>query len=227
MVAALSLKGQRQQSRIVRVFLELTEAERRATRGTVLRLAFAIACAYAFLRDVNSRSLQSPGRPYTAEAARALALSFVGKIVTEESHNPQFSTLSSDKSPATLVVYWSLEDEASGLTLRDLGPLHDRFRARNLRIVAVNVDPENRYNDLVAELRYRNFKFELVHDAPAHARMMRRVAALPISFLVTNDGSIKETIIGIDERLRRSHWGMPAAWIEIDSLLPRAPRRQG
>src|SRR5690606_29266197 len=99
----------------------------------------------------------------------------------------------------------------SGLTLRDLGPLHDRFRARNLRIVAVNVDPQDRYADMLEELRYRNFKFEVVQDAPAHARMMRRATPLPISYLVTSDGSIKEMVIGIDDRTRRSHWGMPAS----------------
>lgn len=218
----LSLRRPNRRARIARVILEQHDVSRRAARGALLRVAFAFVCTWLLLRDLNARSLQSGYRPYSPQAIQALALSFVAKPVAEGTDNVDFRTLRSYTDPLTLIVYWSLEDEASGLALRDMGWLHDEFESRGLRIIAVSVDSPDRYSDLAAETSYRNFRFHVLQDSPGHARLMRRASQLPIVLLVAADGSVKETTTGVSETLRRSYWGMPAAHTRLQELLNSA-----
>jgi hypothetical protein len=172
------------------------------------------------LRDLNARSLQTAFRPYTSAAIQALALSFVAKPVRDGAPSAEFRALPDFNDPWRLVVYWSLEDEASALTLRDMGWLHEEFEAKGLRIIAISVDSPDRFSDLVQESSFRDFRFAVLQDSPGHARLMRRASLLPVVLLVAPDGSVRETTIGISDRQRRSYWGTPPAFSRLRELLP-------
>jgi thiol-disulfide isomerase/thioredoxin len=76
--------------------------------------------------------------------------------------------------------------------------LHERYAARGLAIVAINLDKHRETaNEFLEEFRA---PFTIAFDPDGKTATAYRVKAMPTSYLIAPDGKILETHVGFDPR---------------------------
>lgn len=152
----------------------------------------------------------------------ALALSYVARPALHEPAPGEMRVASDFGDAPTLLAYFSVNDEASGIMLRDMSWLTERFGRRGLRVIAISVDGETSAAAVSKEAEWRDYPYEWVVDSPEHARRISTGRDMPMGFLVRN-GRVVRHSFGIVQDQGRTIWGGARIQMELDDSLPKAP----
>ena len=113
-----------------------------------------------------------------------------------KSYSGQTFPLQAAGNDVTLIVFWATWCQPCLMEIPSLMRLHEKYRDRNFRVLAINVDdPEGEKVKTISA----NFgiNYPLLVGSEETMKQFGGVTALPTSFLVGRDGKIKEKLQGL------------------------------
>ncbi len=181
----------------------------------------ALACSVLLILGASllvSRSLPAP--PLYSEAnADSIASDFHGTLIAGDDAGTSTRSLSDYHGRVVLLEYRATWCTPCGIGLRDLQLLHKEFRATDLRVVAVSIDPSSRRAEVQRERVLRQFGFDVLQDSDGHGQRAFRVWGVPMSFLIDRAGRIRYRTFGLQPDGASSYWAWPEARARIHELL--------
>jgi thiol-disulfide isomerase/thioredoxin len=121
-----------------------------------------------------------------------------GKVPTLslKSFSGESFTLGGDGKDVTLLVFWATWCQPCLMEIPSLVKLHEKYRDRNFRVVAINVDdPEGQKVKSIARDFGINYPV-LIGDEDI-MKQFGGIVALPTSFLIGREGRIREKLQGL------------------------------
>jgi len=120
--------------------------------------------------------------------------------------------LASERGNVVLLDVWATWCEPCVEALPVYAHLNDKYRARGLRVYALNVDEDE--SDLPAFLKAHGVQLPVLRDANAAiSERLLKVRVMPTSFLVDRDGVVRHVHEGFSETF------LPRYERELEALL--------
>lgn len=191
-----------------------------ATRLTRQHLLFAFAAAGAVTQQVETWSHRERTWRTPDAVVDALAASYVASPATADAVTRDVRFLQDLGDAPTILAYFSTRTQESGIMLRDIAWLTERFRSRGLRVVAICVDGLASRDEVVAEAEWREYPYEWLIDSPEHARRISQSRDMPLGFLVLH-GKVVLHSFGIVPEQGRTIFGGVRIQMMLDDSLPK------
>lgn len=150
-------------------------------------IASLLLAAGAALAVVAKRPLASVAR------INELAPEFVGVPL---SATGRMTSLSQYTGNVVVLNVWASWCAPCREEMPSLQLLHEEFRKRGLRVVAVSVDEIAGAHEIEVFVRRYGITFDVFHDAEAVTRKRYGVGAIPQTFVIDRRGVLRERVFG-------------------------------
>jgi thiol-disulfide isomerase/thioredoxin len=121
-----------------------------------------------------------------------------GKVpaLSLKTYSGETFTMTGDEQDVTLLVFWATWCRPCLMEIPTLVKLHDKYRDRKFRVVAINVDdPEGKKVKSIA--KELGITYPVLIGNEDVMKQFGGVQALPTSFLIGRDGHIRERLQGL------------------------------
>lgn len=115
--------------------------------------------------------------------------------VTLQSYAGESYALNSAEG-VTLLVFWATWCQPCLMEIPSLMKLHEKYRSRNFRVLAINVDDPEGQKVKAISANY-GINYPLLVGSEETMKQFGGISALPTSFLIGSDGKIKEKLQGL------------------------------
>jgi thiol-disulfide isomerase/thioredoxin len=113
-------------------------------------------------------------------------------------------TLSAEDKTVTLLVFWATWCQPCLMEIPSLVRLHDQFKGRNFRVLAVNVDdPEGQKVRAIS--REYGITYPVLVGNDEIMKQFGGITGLPTSFIIGKDGRIREKLQGLRPEQELEH----------------------
>lgn len=116
--------------------------------------------------------------------------------VTLKTYQGDSFTLVAEGKDATLLVFWATWCGPCLMEIPSLIQMHEKYRGRNFRVVAINIDDQEGEKVKSIASNY-GINYPVLLGSDETAKQFGGIVALPTSFLVGRDGKIKEKVQGL------------------------------
>jgi thiol-disulfide isomerase/thioredoxin len=121
-----------------------------------------------------------------------------GKVppLTLQTYAGESYTLDEEGKDVTLLVFWATWCQPCLMEIPSLNKLHEKYRDRRFRVLAINVDDPDGGKVKAISGNY-GIKYPVLVGSEDTMRQFGGVTALPTSFLIGRDGKIKDKMQGL------------------------------
>jgi thiol-disulfide isomerase/thioredoxin len=113
-------------------------------------------------------------------------------------------TLAPEDKAVTLLVFWATWCQPCLMEMPALVKLHSNFKARNFRVISINVDDPDGQKVRAISREY-GITYPVLVGNEGIMKQFGGIAALPTSFLIGKDGRIREKLQGLRSEQELEH----------------------